>query len=171
MNRSVLILCIAALGGCATTHTLPVQVPPQGRYLAPLRVEVDDPANASQVRNGLRASGMFRKITQGPAQPGDYSVLVHYQGSHDKPELLRFFSVMTVKLVPSPETWDSSVAITLSHDGKVLKTYRYHNVTHVYDSVFDPEDVFQNANLDRIGQVFAADVKRDGLVPYASDAR
>ncbi|WP_455924664.1 hypothetical protein [Pseudomonas putida] len=161
-------LCLALLAGCATTHTLPPSPAPQGvGYLMPIRVEVDDQQHAAQVRNGVRASGVFRRVSDGPAQPGDYSVQVHYQGQYSKPQAMALLDLFTLCLVQSVEVWDSTVDLTLSHDGQVLKHYQYHNLTHVYGNQCQQADPFLNEHFNRIGQAFGADVRRDGLVPPA----
>lgn len=62
--KSCLTLCaLLLLAGCTATDTLPDRPLTDGQaYLMPLHVMVDDPLRAAELRNALRATGVFEDV-------------------------------------------------------------------------------------------------------------
>ena len=168
--KTTLGLCaLLLLSGCAATNTLPERPLPDGKdYLAPLHVMVDDPLRASELRNALRATGVFENVQTGPGQPGDYSARIQFTSEHDLPPFpVILLSAATLFLMPLSNGIDTHTEITLLHEGKTLKRYSYRNLTHKYTWLLDQGGEMKEQNIQRIARAFAADMQQDQFLPSA----
>ena len=169
-----LTLCaLLLLAGCAATDTLPDRPLTDGRaYLMTLHVMVDDPLRAAELRNALRATGVFENVQTGAGKPGDYSARIQFQSGREIPPMpVIFLSAATLFLMPLSNGIDTRTDITLLHEGKVLKQYSYRNLTHKYTWLLDQGGEMQEQNIQRIARAFAGDLRQDQLLPSASQAQ
>ncbi len=169
--KSCLVLCaLALLAGCAATNTLPQRTLTDGQaYLVPLHVMVDDPMRAAELRNALRATGVFENVQTGAGEPGAYSARIQFNSERKIPPMpVVFLSAATLFLMPLSNGIDTRTDITLLHEDKVLKRYSYRNLTHKYTWLLDQGGEMQEQNIQRIARAFADDLRQDQLLPTAS---
>jgi hypothetical protein len=173
MKSCLPLFALLLLAGCAATDTLPDRPLTDGQaYLVPLHVMVDDPLRAAELRNALRATGVFENVQTGAGEPGDYSARIQFKSDHEIPAMpLIFLSAATLFLMPLSNGIDTRTDITLLHEGKVLKQYSYRNLTHKYTWLLDQGGEMQEQNIQRIARAFAGDLRQDQLLPSASQAQ
>lgn len=167
MKKITTLATAILLVGCTATNTLPERNLEDGRaYLAPIHVMVDNPFRSSELRNGLRTTGVFDKVETGAGAAGDYAVRVKLDSARNSasfPVLL--LSAATLFLMPLPREIDTTAEFTLLRDGAVLKQYRYRNLTEKYVWLLDQGGEMPEQNIDRIVRAFAGDVRQDALLP------
>ena len=169
--KAFLIVALGAvvLSGCATTHSLPPTELHYGDdYLPPIHVLTDDPLKGGEIRNSLRATGMFSDVISGQPPTGGYGLRVNFTQARDLPSFpVVMASALTLFLLPVGDGTDSQLGFTLTQDGKTLKRYDYRNKTQRYSWLLDRNNEAKQENLDRITRAFAHDVQQDGLIQPA----
>lgn len=164
-----LALGAVVLTGCATTHSLPPTELQYGDdYLAPIHVLTDDPLKGGEIRNSLRATGMFSDVISGEPPAGGYGVRVNFSQERDLPPFpVVMVSALTLFLLPVGDSTDAQLSFTLTQDGKTLKRYDYRNKTQRYLWLLNRDREAEQENLNRMTRAFARDVQQDGLMQSA----
>ncbi|MHC8371837.1 hypothetical protein ACYZT2_13720 [Pseudomonas sp. MDT1-85] len=173
MKKIIALTTAALLTGCAATNTLPVRTLADGQdYLAPIHVMVDDPENASSLRNHLRQTGVFRTIETGSGKGDEYNVQVKLNVQRDLPPFpVILLSCATLFLLPLSDEINTQSEFTVFQGNKRLKQYTYRNSTHKYTWLLNPGGEMRDQNLSRIARAFAQDVQHDRLVPAVVTAQ
>lgn len=162
-----LVLIAVLISGCATSHSLPSTELRYGdAYLPPIHVLTDDPLKGGEIRNNLRATGMFSDVISGQPPADGYAVRVNVAQERDLPPFpVILLSAATLFLLPISDSMDSRLGFTLMKGGQTLKRYDYENKTQRYTWLLDRKEEATEENLRRITRAFAQDVQRDGLMP------
>lgn len=161
-----LLLASVFLSGCAATHTLPPTELRYGEsYLPPIHVMSNDPLKGGEIRNSLRATGMFEDVLAGQAPADAYAVRVQVAQERDHAAFpLVLLSAVTLFLLPLPSDADTRLDFTLLKGERTLKRYSYENHTRAYFWLLDRGDEANAEHLRRITRSFARDVQQDGLM-------
>ena len=132
-----LLLASVFLSGCAATHTLPPTELRYGEsYLPPIHVMSNDPLKGGEIRNSLRATGMFEDVLAGQAPADAYAVRVQVAQERDHAAFpLVLLSAATLFLLPlfglsvmnqPPVSWGGmSVWLSLLGLGLVCTAFAY----------------------------------------------
>lgn len=162
---SVLFISLL-LSGCAATHTLPpTELRYDESYLPPIHVMTDDPLKGGEIRNSLRATGMFSDVISGQPLVDSYGVRISVEQKFDHaPFPLVLLSAATLFLIPLSAEADSKLGFTLIKGGQVLKRYDYRNQTQSYFWLFGRGDEAREEHMRRITRSFARDAQQDGLL-------
>lgn len=167
MNKIICATTALFLAGCTATNTLPETTLADGQaYLAPIHVMVDDPFNASQMRNHLRETGVFSAVEPGVGKAGDFTVWIRFQTKTEVPPFpVVLLSCATLFMLPLSKDIVTQAQFTVLQDGKSLKQYSYSNNTHKYTFLLDQGGEMQAQNFTRIARAFAQDVRHDRVLP------
>lgn len=173
MKTVIALTTALLLTGCAATNTLPERTLADGQdYLVPIHVMVDDPENASSLRNHLRQTGVFRTIETGTGKGDEYNVQVKLDVQrHLPPFPVILLSSATLFLLPLSDEIDTQTEFTVFQGNKRLKQYSYRNITHKYTGLLSPSGEMREQNLSRIARAFAQDVQHDQLIPAVVTAQ
>lgn len=167
-----LVLASTLLCGCAATHTLPPADLQYGdAYLPPIHVMTDDALKGGEIRNSLRATGMFEDVLSGMPPAGGYAVRIKVAQERDGAAFpLVLLSAATLFLLPLSMDEDTRLDFTLLKGDRKLKGYSYENRTRSYFWLFDRGDEAQAEHMRRLTRSFARDVQRDGLMQAGGTA-
>lgn len=161
-----LLLATAFVSGCAATHSLPpAQLQYGDSYLPPISVMTDDPFKGGEIRNSLRATGMFSDVISGQPPVDGYAVRVNVDQQFDRsPFPVVLLSAATLFLLPLSVDTDSQLKFTLMKGDKALQRYEYENQTRSYFWLLDRGGEAKDEHLRRITRAFARDVQQDALM-------
>lgn len=163
------LVFLPLLAGCQATHTLEeADLDYSQGLLSEVYVTVKGDYGEHEIRNLVRARGLFSQVRAGQAPEEGYTLRITAEKSSNDMDNYPWMllGALTAFICPVPQEDESHIDAQLFKGANLLKTYRYSNRSNYYVSLFHLEsaEVDRRANLGRMISHLIFDMQKDELL-------